>query len=322
MNRWLTEAIDRRVIQLACAAQPKAGTFETCSTEALELLAQPDFFDRQISPLEEMRWKSDTNFEFDSAICSQWPECNVVHGKLFRCGDDWQSKPAVILVHGWNEEIGYRWRHPYLAKRFCEHGVNAAMLELPYHMQRRPRRGGAVNDFLSENLYCSVQAIQQAFFDIRALAQWLSHQGCPTIGLWGISLGAWLCGLTVCHDELIDYAVLTVPVARMDRIVRDVDFCAPLRRGMKDVEFDFEKLNLTAYRPKVSRDNLLIVEAVYDLFSAPEAVEELWETWNRPEIWRIKHGHITGLFSPALLKRTVAWSVEKSFSRSPSSRLR
>ncbi len=321
MNRWLTQFIDRRVIQLACAAQSKAGTFESRSEKALELLGQPDFFNREVTRPQMVKWSSENNFQFRSAISTQWPECNVVHGKLIRARGNWRKKPAVILVHGWNEELGYRLRHPYLAKKFSESGINAVMIELPYHMQRRPRKRGAVNDFLSEDLFCSVQAIQQAYVDIRSLAAWVAEQGCPQIGLWGISLGAWLSGLTICHDDRINFAILTGPVARLDRVVADVDFCAPIRRSMAQVKFDFEKLNLHSYQPKIPPEKILFVEAIYDLFSARETVEELFETWKHPEIWRIPHAHITGLFSPPLLKRTVSWAREKAFSASESSRL-
>jgi len=36
------------------------------------------------------------------------------------------------------------------------------------------------------------------------LIAWLEEQGCPRIGLWGISLGAWLSGLLAREDARLD----------------------------------------------------------------------------------------------------------------------
>jgi hypothetical protein len=134
--------------------------------------------------------------------------------------------------------------------------------------------------------------------------------------LLGVSLGGWLSGLVASHDERVQFAIMNVPVVRMDRAVQELPFCEPLRRSLRDVtqqqRTDFQKLNVRSYQPKAARENILIVEAVDDLFASREAIEELWEIWGRPEIWRVRHAHISGLFSGPLLKRQVKWLASKA----------
>jgi hypothetical protein len=104
---------------------------------------------------------------------------------------------------------------------------------------------------------------------------------------------------------------MVVPITRMDVAVEKLAFCAPLRSSLANVAFDFDRLNLRSYEPRV-RDRLLIVKAEHDLFADPDAIEELARQWN-PEVWRIPHGHISALFSLPLMTRTAAWFGKKFF---------
>jgi len=93
-----------------------------------------------------------------------------------------------------------------LARRLTKQGVNVAMFALPYHTRRKPRGRKSIHNFLSGDLVHVVQAAHQSLADARALIAWLEEQGCSRIGLWGISLGAWLSGLLACEDARIDCA--------------------------------------------------------------------------------------------------------------------
>jgi dienelactone hydrolase len=148
--------------------------------------------------------------------------------------------------------------------------------------------------------------------DIRAFVNWLSEQSCPFIGLWGISMGAWLAGLAVCHDPRIGCAVLTVPVARLDRLIKEAAFCETIRCALQDRPVDLCKLNLVSNRPVIVKENILLVEAEYDLFVDKEAVEELWRAWDKPEIWRFPNGHISILWVPGLPNRVARWIAAKA----------
>jgi pimeloyl-ACP methyl ester carboxylesterase len=222
----------------------------------------------------------------------------------------------VILLHGWNGELGYRFQFPYVAWRLRQAGINVALMELPYHSQRKPRTEGALQNFISYDLLRTVECVRQAIADARALAGWLLAQGSPCIGLWGFSLGAWLAGLIACHDARIKFAVLLTPVVSLERAIAELAFCAPIRESLENKTLSLGRLNLASQVPLAGPENLLIVESQHDLFAPPETIEELWRAWRQPEIWRVSHGHISVLVSVPIMEDTVKWIARKARTQS------
>ncbi len=51
----------------------------------------------------------------------------------------------------------------------------------------------------------------------------------------------------------------------------------------------------------------LLIKGIHDLFGDPQLIEELWQKWEQPEIWRLPHGHISALFVPGLTGRVLRW---------------
>jgi len=185
--------------------------------------------------------------------------------------------------------------------------MNAAMFELPFHGRRRPSGSAPINNFISHDLLCMIEATRQSLVDARTIASWLLDQGCPFVGVWGISLGAWLAGLLVCTDSRITFGVLLTPVPNVEIAVRELDFCAPIRAALQSHSLDVSRLNLAALRPQIPAEDILIIEAKHDIFAPPEIVEELWNSWGRPPIWRVSHGHISILMSLRIMERAVQW---------------
>jgi pimeloyl-ACP methyl ester carboxylesterase len=311
MFRCITEPIDRWVMGAAAEAlQSPAG--EHFGEAAAAFMREEQFLTGPVEPAKDLYFYNSRGFRFSSPVKTPWPENNVVHGKLYRAGAKWRDRPSVILLHGWNGELGYYWQFPALAWRLARAGVNAAMLELPYHAQRKPQAPGAVQNFISHNLHRMAEGTQQSVSDIRALLGWLAGQGSPAIGLWGISLGAWLGGLVACHEPATDFAVLMSPVVRMDRAVEELPFCAPVRHSLKEAGLPLDAFNLVSHRPMTRREKILIIESRFDLFASAETIEELWGAWDEPEIWRLRHGHISILASPFVMERTVRWVAKKA----------
>ncbi|HMJ66381.1 MAG TPA: alpha/beta fold hydrolase [Candidatus Binatia bacterium] len=311
MIGFLARPLDRLAIRGATASVPVVE--ERGDIAALEeVLRQPDLFTTPVEPARNLTFKSRHVFQFISPIEPSAPENKIVHGKFFPAGRNWQDKPSVILLHGWNGELGYWHQFPYLAWRLNRRGVNAAMFELPYHAQRKPQSRDAVRNFISHDLVRMIEATQQALADARALLAWLEAQGSRSVGFWGISLGAWLAGLLACHEPRTACAVLMTPVNRMDRAIRELDFCEPIRRSLDGAPISLERLNLLYHRPLIPPEKMLLVQSRYDLFAPPETVEELWRAWNHPQMWRFRHGHISILMSLPVMERTVRWIATTS----------
>lgn len=318
MRRALCTTIDRLTIRAAAAAL-QADPRDCNVSQAAALMADPGFLRFQVDAPADFLQKTHSNFAFTSPLRSPWPENNIVHGKFFpwipgKTNDPdgaWTTKPSVILLHGWNGERGYHWQFPYLAWRLNRLGLNVAMLELPYHGRRKPASRDAIRNFISHDLLSMVEATRQAVADTRALAAWLANHTSGPIGLWGISLGAWLGGLSICYEDRLDFAVLMSPVASMEQAVRELDFCAPIRTSLAGHEVSLSQFNLVSHKPLIPAENILLIESIYDLFAPSQTVEELWQAWGRTEILRVNHGHISVLASLPVMNRASRWIAAK-----------
>ena len=321
MWRFLTEPLDRFAIKMACSSVvTKSGGHH--EREAEQLLARADFFCEEVGAPSDLTFADQRHFSFTSPLASRWAPNNTVHGRFLRAGTEWQKRPAIILLHGWNSERAYERQFPFLAWRFNRRGVNAAMIELPFHGQRRPQDKESINNFISHDLLAMVEATQQAIADARALTAWLLQQGCPAVGVWGISLGAWLAGLLICSSTQMSFGVLMTPIPNVELAIQELDFCEPIRHALRAHAVDVSRLNLATLRPRIHPENILIVESLHDIFAPAEAVENLWQAWGKTEIWRVAHGHISILMSLPILERTVRWMAQQAkpyFRKMPSS---
>lgn len=292
---------------MACRSVPCLETAPNHAAEALALIQRADFLTPSAGLPEEMRFFGKNAFCFRSAVATPWEENNLVYGRLYRSGKDWAARPTVILLHGWNGELGYYLQFPFLARRLNQRGLNAAMIELSYHGQRKPEAPGAITNFISHDLLRMAEATRQSVADIRALLAWLLAQGSPAVGVWGFSLGAWLAGLMACHEPETAFAVLLTPVVRMDGAIERLPFCEAIRRSLQQAPIPTGTFNLASHELLLPPERMLIVASQHDLFAPAATVEELWEAWGRPQIWRVPHGHISVLMSLPILERTVRW---------------
>ena len=295
---------------LAAARMPRADGRDFRLAEAQKVIDSPDFIPAQ-AEAAKVQFTGPIGLHFETPRPGAFIENNTVHGRLYRCAGLWQERPTVLLLHGWNDATDHYVRFPRMAAQFNRNGFNAATLEAPFHFQRRPCQLGAWSNFLCPDILRTVEAVRQAVSETRAFAEWLRQQGCPAVGLLGVSLGGWLAGLTVCHDARFSCAVLLVPVASLDRMLEEAPFCCDIRLAWKGRPVEAGKLNLTEVRPAIPRQNILLIEAVHDLFVPAETMEELWRAWDQPEIWRLRHGHISVLAAPGLHGRIIDWMAPR-----------
>ena len=187
-------------------------------------------------------------------------------------------------------------------------GLNAATLVAPYHFQRR------VSCIEAFDHLRVAEAFGQGAAEIRALTGWLLDQGCPSVALFGISLGGWFAGLTATRDSRLKAIVLAVPGARRDyRATRgERVLWTPMRKALEKQKaareaLDRTPMNLTLSQPVIPKENILLIQGRYDLLVEAEQTEELWQKWKQPEIWRLPHGHISWMFTPGVTNRVLRW---------------
>ena len=142
------------------------------------------------------------------------------------------------------------------------------------------------------------------------------------MGLLGFSFGEWLAGLTACGDARIAAVVLTVPGVAFRTFSSPPVVWRRVREALQALRpaqeaMDTTRLNLILSTPVIPKENILLIEGIYDLFGDPQPIEELWQKWEQPEIWRLPHGHVSRLFVPGLTGRVLRWlapRLDKPFS--------
>lgn len=312
MVRALSEILDRCAMDLGCRSIRDQARMENDPALLRDILADPDFFGNDAQASSDFSLDSHGVFQFTSRITTPSPANNRVYGKIYHQAGEWTKRPSVVLLHGWNADLGYQYLFPLLARRLIRRGVNAVLLELPYHCHRRPRSPSQTStNFLSSDLVHTLTATRQALNDIRSLMRWLAGQGSQRLGLWGFSLGTWLGGLVTIFEPLTSAVALTTPIANLTDAIRNLPFCAVIRHSLAQTPVPLDALNLMSYQPLIEPKDILLVEATYDLFAPKQTVEALWRHWNHPEIWRIPHGHISALMSAPSLERTARWLANR-----------
>ncbi len=247
-------------------------------------------------------------FEFPSECASPWRGNNTVRGWICLTHSAPQSRPTVVILHGWNHG---GWQSVYyigVCRWLAQRGINSVFFDLPHHGSRRLAGRDEPRNFLTDNLAEGVRAVRQSVSDTRQVLRGLRAAGFGNLGVWGISLGGWIGALTMAREDNLRFSALTTPAARLDEIIAAQPFAASLRARL---EADGVTLTDAAERigfllPKnqrlrLSRERIFLASAQHDQFVSTASMEELWENWARPRLERYAHGHITILVSPRAL---------------------
>ena len=305
----LAKFIDWYALQVAAMLPSirKCARGDSKLTEAIEFLNGPNFIPAESKPAEH-EFKSKIHFTFPSPRPCGFAENNVVHGRLYRRANDWQKFPTIILLHGGGDFLNHRYRFPLMVPAIQRAGLNAATLVAPYHFQRSVHR---IEAFDHSRV---AEAFGQGVAEIRAMTGSLLNQGCPSVALFGISLGGWLAGLTATRDSRLKAIVLAVPGVRRDyRATRgERVLWTPVRKALEKQKaareaLDKTPMNLTLSQPVIPKENILLIQGRYDLLVEAEQTEELWQKWKQPEIWRLPHGHISWMVAPEVTGRVLRW---------------
>jgi hypothetical protein len=314
VHELIAKLVDHATLGIAVLMHAESGPRPPRRAAAAELLARPDFFAPDLSDAIPV-FRNEHDFTFASPVTTGNLANDVVHGRLFRAGSQLAARPVVVLLHGWNDEFGYQLRQPALARRFTERGIHCAMLELPYHLHRRPKAPPAIRDFISGDLAAMIAATHQALAEHRALFGFLEKSGCTRIALWGYSLGGWLAGLLACHDPRVDTLVLSTPMSDIGTTIQHLPFCRTVRSSLRQEPLDLSGLNLTQHRPFPPAERRLLQVGEHDQFIPKATLDELWKEWERP-LCRIEpHGHMSILGSPRILRETVDWLAARLIRR-------
>jgi pimeloyl-ACP methyl ester carboxylesterase len=310
MIRSLAKFLDWSAIQIATTMKP-ADDSDSTLEEAVHFLKSPAFIAMD-DRAAQVEFDNSLQFRFPTSKPCKFTENNVAHGRFYRCAGRWQEQPVIILLHGNGDSLNYNFLFPSIAGRCNRMGFSAATLMAPYFFRRRPRQLDGSLGF--SGCLQFAEATAQALAEIRALTGWLLAQGCPSVALWGYSMGAWYAGMAVCQDARLSTVVLAAPSARLNPWIETYTMSPHVRRNLPKVRERCEALNLTTmnltmHRPVIAREKILIIEGIHDLMSPNQNIEDLWQAWKQPDIWRLPYGHVGVCcgFVPGLSQRVLNW---------------
>ena len=179
----LAKLIDWSTIQTLSRLEPRSNAQGLRLEQALEFLKGPDFIPVESKPAR-VEFDPDTSrhFRFPTPRPYGPAENNVVYGRLYRCAENWQERPVIVLLHGRCDVFNHWYRFPSIARCCNRAGFNAATLVAPFYFQRRSRRPVASGnpDYLA-----LAETTAQALAEIRALTGWLLDARLSRCGVVG-----------------------------------------------------------------------------------------------------------------------------------------
>jgi dienelactone hydrolase len=220
------------------------------------------------------------------------------------------DRPQLVFYRSW-------------ARQAAARGIDVWMPSLPHHLQRAEAGEVPGQRALSPELSTSLDAVRQAVAETRLLAGWLRRNGASSVGVWGMSLGAWVAALAATLDADWDAVALWAPVASPAEVLFESGLVKLLRVAVVDGGLSKEDLLAPEMAPMtparraalVPRSQVLVIAGVYDQVVAAPSVVRMARRWNVDVRW-VPHGHISLMASRAPIRDTVAF-LEKTLFQSP-----
>ncbi|HUY23360.1 MAG TPA: alpha/beta hydrolase [Acidimicrobiales bacterium] len=214
-----------------------------------------------------------------------------------------EPRPWVVCVHGFG--MGYPFMDfagLHTAKLHRGLGLNVALPVLPLHGSRKVTLVSG-EPFLSFDMMNTVHGLTQAVWDVRRLLSWIRDQGATSIGVYGVSLGAYVVSLLCGIEDGLDAVVAGIPV---------VDFPAlfhahsPVHIRARAIEHHIlggvaedvcRVVSPMRFEPKVPHDRRFVFAGYGDRVAVPEQARALWEHWDKPRISWYPGNHVGYLWS-------------------------
>lgn len=253
---------------------------------------------------------------------SPWPgaeghNANWYAERWVGCGARWgvdapPTGAAVILLPGWLVDRPQLLIYRSWARQAAARGIDVWMPTLPYHLQRAEAGEVSGQRALSPELSTSLDTVRQAVAETRLLAGWLRRNGASSVGVWGMSLGAWVAALAATLDADWDAVALWAPVASPAEVLFESGLMQLLRAAVVDGGLspgDLAAPEMALMTPArrtvlVPRSKVLVIAGVYDQVVSPPSIVRLARRWNVDVRW-VPHGHISLMASRAPISDTV-----------------
>ncbi|MCA1831154.1 MAG: alpha/beta hydrolase family protein [Actinomycetota bacterium] len=308
-RRYPTEADYRRIAAELLAARELYGRNGWLENPSLYHRAPPP-----ISPtvragwaygmrFERMSWRSGFEPYADEPGRDRWmsyEKNHTMHAWTIRTRPD---RPWLICVHGFGVGVPTADFYAFRAKRLAQElGVNLLFPVLPLHGPRRTGRiGGA--EMMTHHLQQFVLGMAQAMWDVRSAIGWIREQGGSRVGVYGMSLGAYVAALLATLEPELSAVIAGVPICDLPRLFHDHSPVSVRRRAEQFRLFDPEMLSGLGVISPLAAPSIVPAERLYvygglgDRLATPEQSHALWTHWGKPSnLWY--HGsHVAFLWN-------------------------
>ena len=235
-----------------------------------------------------------------SKIVSPYPRNNQIPVTFYPAQGVEGKAPAAILLHllGGGIEVSQRF-----AKYLQARGVNAAVMQLPYHYNRAVGIA-PVKFYVSNDAKIVAKSFDQAASDVSTIADWLQTQpevDPDKLGVAGVSLGAIITHLAMGRDARLNAGVALVGGGDLKEISQ-LGTLAKLFLQVRNTiaSTSIGEAELREADPLYDADKnrprrVLMIQGARDEIIPRRASTELWEALGKPPIQWLDIGHY-GLF--------------------------
>jgi hypothetical protein len=175
-------------------------------------------------------------------------------------------------------------------------------------------------NLISYDLVDTLHGVAQAVHDTRRLVTWLRSRGAERIGMFGLSLGAYVTTL-VSAFEPFDVAIAGIPLCDVPGL-----FAAhgndEHRKAAEDhrilgpeVDETFKVISPAALGCVVPRESRFVFAAIADGITTPRQAAELWVAWDQPTIHWYEGGHVSFFWSSEVTSFIDAALADRGFGR-------
>ena len=212
-------------------------------------------------------------------------------------------RPWLVCVHGFGmgtplvnfSAFPIRLLHEEL-------GLNLLLPCLPLHGARSATRmsGGEI---LAPDYLRVVHLFAQGVWDLRRLVGWARARGGERVGLYGLSLGAYISSLVAGLEDGLACIVAGIPMVDFPLAAQD-NMPWIMRRYDDEFALDWRRIRAIthvvsplALTPRVPRAGRFIYAGIADRVVKPEHPRALWRHWEEPAIHWFSGGHVLGVFN-------------------------
>ena len=237
-----------------------------------------------------------------------------LHGRAMLQPDG--SDTTVLLLHGFAAPGPFYENHH--ARLLLRRGVNAARLDLPFHMTRRVAGRSPGGGFFSSDAAHTRAVLRQATEDAAAVVAWLRREAGPRVVVVGFSLGGLVACLLAATTALDSVVAVTPPCELTDIVLERSPRRTRRRLGLVDgaggpwggdaaaarahLEAALAPVTPARLRPVTPPHRIAVVAADHDQIVGREPVHRLAQTWGC-DLWSYQHGHITVMTARGITAR-------------------